>query len=74
MARRTGETKTRAVRVAMQERLRRLDERSEADERRRRLRRYLEHEVWPHVPADVRGRPVTKAEREAILGYGPEGH
>jgi antitoxin VapB len=74
VARRTGESKTRAVRVAMQERLRRLDERSEVDERRRRLRRYLEHEVWPHVPADVRGRPVTKAEREAILGYGPEGH
>jgi antitoxin VapB len=74
VARRTGESKTRAVRIAMEERLRRLDERSEVDERRRRLRRYLEREVWPHVPDDVRGRPLSKAEREAILGYGPEGH
>jgi antitoxin VapB len=33
----------------------------------------LEEEIWSQVPADVLGVPLTKAEREAILGYGPEG-
>jgi hypothetical protein len=36
--------------------------------------RVLEEEIWPQIPAELRGRPpLTKAEREAILGYGPDG-
>ena len=27
----------------------------------------------PQVPADVRGRPISKDAREEILGYGAEG-
>ena len=38
-----------------------------------RLRRFLEQEVWPLVPEDERGRPLTRAEEDAILGYGPQG-
>jgi antitoxin VapB len=34
---------------------------------------WLETEVWPRIPEDERGRRLTKAEREEILGYGPEG-
>jgi antitoxin VapB len=37
------------------------------------LQRFLEEEVWPQLPPDVRGQPMTKAEREEILGYGPDG-
>ncbi|HZU18656.1 MAG TPA: hypothetical protein VFD01_18895 [Candidatus Dormibacteraeota bacterium] len=37
------------------------------------LRRFLEHEVWPQVPADVLGRPLSREDREAILGYRPGG-
>ena len=37
------------------------------------LRRFLEREVWPLVPADERGRRLTQDEEDAILGYGPEG-
>lgn len=35
------------------------------------LRRFLEEEVWPRVPADVLGKRLTCAEREEILGYAP---
>jgi antitoxin VapB len=66
----TGETKTRAVRVALQERTERIRRRA----RRKSLRQYLEEEVWPHIPAELRGRPpLTKAEREELLGIGPDG-
>lgn len=64
----TGETKTRAVRVALEERTRRLAR------PRKPIRQYLEEDVWPYIPAELRGRPpLTKAEREEILGIGPEG-
>jgi antitoxin VapB len=68
-----GETKTRAVRVALAERKQRLVRRVGPRDRAERLRRFLEEEAWPQVPPDVLGKQVSKAEREAILGYGPEG-
>jgi antitoxin VapB len=66
------ETKTRAVRVALSERRERLLRHS-GSQRAERLTGFLVDEVWPQLPADVRGRSVSKAEREDILGYGPEG-
>ena len=70
-----GETKTGAITVALRERRDRLRLRAmESKEKRgERLRRFLEEEVWPQVPAHVRGTRITKAEREEILGYGPDG-
>jgi antitoxin VapB len=65
----TGETKTRAVRIALEERTKRL-----ASRPRKPLLQYLEEEVWPYIPAELRGRPpLTKAEREEMLGIGPAG-
>lgn len=69
----TGETKTGAVRTALRERRERLGREHGAQTRGERLRRVLEEEIWPLVPDDVRGKPITKAEREEILGYGPDG-
>lgn len=69
----TGETKARAVKVALQERRRRLAPRAVPRDRGEELRRFLEEEVWPQIPADVLGKPISRAEREAILGYGPQG-
>jgi antitoxin VapB len=43
------------------------------DGRRETLHRFLEDEVWPQVPEGVLGQPLPREEREAILGYGPEG-
>jgi antitoxin VapB len=69
----TGESKTRAVKVALQERKDRLSLGMVRQDRGQALRRFLEQEVWPQVPRSVLGRRVTRREREAILGYGPAG-
>ncbi len=69
----TGESKTEAVRQALLERKARLRARVGDVERGARLHRFLEREVWARVPDDQQGHAPTKAEREAILGYGPEG-
>lgn len=68
-----GESKTQAVRVALRERRERLALRTGALDRRATLLRVLETEIWPALPEGVRGRRVTRAQRERILGYGPEG-
>ena len=67
-----GETKTAAVRVALRERLERLRALAVVEDPVDRLRRFLVDEAWPQVPVELRGG-LTKREREAILGYGPEG-
>ncbi len=67
------ETKTRAVKVALQERRQRLALRAVHRQDVVELERFLREEAWPQVPAEALGRPVTRAEREEILGYGPQG-
>ncbi|HVV91391.1 MAG TPA: type II toxin-antitoxin system VapB family antitoxin [Solirubrobacterales bacterium] len=71
----TGETKTGAVRQAARERLERLQRR--AGRRKRspeELQRWLETEIWSQIPDELLNRPpMTKAEREELLGYGPDG-
>jgi antitoxin VapB len=69
----TGETKTEAVRRALEERRARLRTRIADQARSERIRRFLEREVWAKVPRTQRGRAPDRAERERILGYGPEG-
>jgi antitoxin VapB len=69
----TGESKTRAIRVALEERRQRLAMRVARQDRSQALRRFLAEEVWPQVPARARGRRLTRREREAILGYGANG-
>ena len=69
----TGESKTRTVKVALQERRQRLAVRVVRRDRVQELRRFLEQEVWPQVPRRVIGKRVTRRERDAILGYGREG-
>jgi antitoxin VapB len=68
-----NETKTQAVRTALLERKERLQARKRRHARGQRIDRFLEEEAWPQIPDAVLGRPVSKAERETILGYGPEG-
>lgn len=65
-----GESKTRAVRIALAERRDRLSLRSARPDRARALRRFLEHEAWPDLPAQEAGRSLS---RDELLGYGPEG-
>lgn len=69
----TGESKTGAIRHSLEDRLEQLVERARGGDRTERLSRFLRNEVWPQVPEDVLGVPVTRAERESVLGYGSEG-
>lgn len=69
----TGESKTRAIRVALEERRDRLSFRVAVSDRAADLTRLLQEEIWPAVPPRHLGKRLTKRQRERILGYGPEG-
>ncbi len=71
----TGETKTGAVREAARERLERLRLQEGRPNPRRdaeSMRRFLD-ELRSEIPPELLGKTITKAEREEILGYGPDG-
>lgn len=72
----TGESKTGAVRQALRERRDRLALESGGGGRPYGgMRQWLETEIWPQIPAELKGRPpMTKEEIEEILGIGPEGY
>lgn len=73
VAERMSDTKTGAIRSALEEQLRRLNAQASRQARGERIRRFLIDEAWPQIPADVLGTTTTKKEREEILGYGAEG-
>ena len=74
VARMSGETKTEAIRKALEERRARLAQRITVRKDHEHFRRFLEREIWPLIPPGVRGKAISKNEREEILGIGPEGH
>jgi antitoxin VapB len=74
MARLAKETKTEAIRRALLERKARLRLRPSPLTRRARLEALLRNRIWPELPPEIRGTPVTKEEREKVLGFGPEGY
>ena len=69
----TGETKTEAVRRALEERRERLMQSRRYADPVARLWRVMEREVWPTVPASILGQPIAKADEDTLLGYGPDG-
>lgn len=72
VARLTGESKTEAIRRALEERRRRL-RRYSVDDRRARVLRLLETKVWSTLPKSALGKRLTRKEEDEILGYGPTG-
>jgi antitoxin VapB len=72
VARLTGESKTEAIRRALQERRERLKART-VEHRRERVLTFLEKKVWSTIPTGELGRRLTQAEEDAILGVGPDG-
>ena len=68
------ETKTEAIRKALEERKARLKPHPTPEEKYRRTMEYLQREVWPSIPPEVRGKAITKEEEEEILGIGPNGY
>jgi antitoxin VapB len=73
-----GESKTDAVRQSVRERRDRIKlqrGRRRRPRSKRELLHFMETEIWPLIPEEHRGKPpMTKAEREEILGIGPEGY
>ncbi len=73
VARLAGESKTEAMRRSLEERRARLALCVADSGRVGRMRHFLETEVWPTIPADQRGKRLTREEEDEILGYGPTG-
>lgn len=69
----TGESKTEAVRKALEERHHRLSLRLAKGKDKRRFQAFLEEEIWPQIPPELLGTELTKEEEEEILGYGELG-
>lgn len=81
----TGETQTEAVRQAATERLERLEKSRrgrfggvrrlgyDPKESAESFEYWFETEIRPLLKEENRGKPITKAEREQLLGYGPGG-
>jgi len=69
----TGESKTEAIRRALEERRRRLSFQVVRTDRKEHLLAFLEQEIWPAVPKKALGRQMKRGEEDKILGYGPEG-
>jgi antitoxin VapB len=65
----TGESKTCAVKVALQERRQRLAVSVVQRDRRREFLRVLEKEIWPLIPPAILGKKLSRRERERILGH-----
>ena len=69
----TGDTKTEAVRRALEERRDRLVRYRGKLDAGARVWRVMEREIWPTIPTDLLGAPLTKEEEDRILGYSPDG-
>ena len=69
----TGESKTEAVRKALEERHQRLAYRAQPIRDESALLAFLEDEIWPQIPPELLGTRLPKVDEEAILGYGPDG-
>ena len=65
------ETKTEAIRRALEERRERLIGPSASGQG---LTSFLEKQVCPFIPEEVRGTRMTREEEDQILGYGPDGY
>jgi len=78
VAKLTGESESEAVHTALREKRDRLGAQSGGRRRPRtkeEFRRFMETKIWPLIPEEHRGKPpMTKAEREELLGYGAEGY
>ncbi|MEP7366210.1 MAG: type II toxin-antitoxin system VapB family antitoxin [Acidobacteriota bacterium] len=66
------ESKTEAVRKALLERKARLIALPRAQKRSERVAGML-HEFHNALPPEVRGKRLTRAEEDEILGFGPDG-
>ena len=65
-----GVNKTEAIRQALEERMHRLSAQVVKIDRRAKLKKLLEQEIWPTIPKGQLGKRLTRKEEDQILGYG----
>ena len=73
IAKLTGESKTEAIRRALEERKGRLAFRVVKKDRQADVLRFLRREIWPTVPRRLIGRRLSRKQEDAILGFGSRG-
>ena len=69
----TGESKTQAIRKALEERKERLELQGGGERSFEALTALMEERIWSKLPDSVRGKGISQEEQDEILGYGPEG-
>ena len=69
----TGESKTQAIRKALEERKARLALEGKRKLTAEELTAFMEERVWSKIPPELRGKGMSQEEQDEILGYGPEG-
>jgi antitoxin VapB len=69
----TGESKTEAVRKALEERHHKLALSSMTSHDHNRVNNFLAEEIWTQIPPDLLGSTLSKEEEEKILGLGELG-
>jgi len=69
LTRLTKETKTEAIRKALQERKVRLLTGGLITDRSARAKNYLERKVWPLIPPELRRKGISKRERESVFTH-----
>ncbi|MFB3903232.1 MAG: type II toxin-antitoxin system VapB family antitoxin [Acidobacteriota bacterium] len=69
----TGESRTEAIRRALEERKQRLTLRVSRVGRPQRLEEFLEQELWAQIPSGVLGTTLSKEQEEELLGFGQTG-
>lgn len=68
-----GETKTEAIKRALEERKQHLRFQVTNRDRKTRLKSLFETEIWPAIPGTLLGKRLTRKERDRIMGYGRRG-
>jgi antitoxin VapB len=63
------ETKTEAIRRALEERKQRFSFQLTVSARKARVKIFLETEVWPLMPEGLLGKCLTRKKHNRILGY-----
>ena len=67
----TGESKTEAIRKALEERQARLSfSINVVETKEERLLSFLNEDVWPLIPTDLLGKEISQEEQDEILGFG----
>lgn len=63
------ETKTEAIRKALLERKQRFSPIMSPEMKKKRLMEFMEREIYPKTPKDLRGKKISQKRQDEILGY-----